>query len=283
MTAYKMITVRKHNMMFQFVLKSLNHRFINIDIKLPDLLLQLENLIRQRIISNISRGSVQVIISVSGQNEFESFLDIRRVKRIINYLKKNGINVSCVSLTDIIALTNQNKSTIPKLDNTLKSFILRTVENLIKDVIKQKEKEGIKMGNAIVSLLGNIARLSKEIEKIIPKIEMEKQKMLVDKLNEFDNKLKLKKRYTELKKIVIATFLQRSFFEEIKRLNIHLQRFKKQLSRDTNAKELDFLSQEMHKEITTLLNKAEDVRISYLGVKIKRYIEDIREILNNIE
>ncbi len=278
-----MITVRKHNMMFQFVLKSLNHRFINIDIKLPDLLLQLENLIRQRIISNISRGSVQVIISVSGQNEFESFLDIRRVKRIINYLKKNGINVSCVSLTDIIALTNQNKSTIPKLDNTLKSFILRTVENLIKDVIKQKEKEGIKMGNAIVSLLGNIARLSKEIEKIIPKIEMEKQKMLVDKLNEFDNKLKLKKRYTELKKIVIATFLQRSFFEEIKRLNIHLQRFKKQLSRDTNAKELDFLSQEMHKEITTLLNKAEDVRISYLGVKIKRYIEDIREILNNIE
>lgn len=64
---------------------------------------------------------------------------------------------------------------------------------------------------------------------------------------------------------------------------MHIQHYQKQLRRNVGAKELDFLLQETHREITTLLNKSEDVRISHIGVKIKKYIEDMREILNNIE
>lgn len=282
MTAYKVVRIKRYNVIFQFLFKSLNHRFINIDIKLPELLLPMENLIREKIMLNISRGSIQVVVSISGQNRLESCIDIRRVKSMMNYLNRNGIKVSNISLMDILAFTNHNKLSLVALDSTLRSFVSRTIDNIIINVIKQKEKEGSKMCSMIAGLLDNIARCSTEIEKITPKIEMEKQKMLIDRLNGFDNKLK-QQGYNELKKIVMATFLQKSFFEEIKRLKMHVQRFRNQLLENTNAKELDFLSQEMHREITTLLNKADNVKVSYLGVKIKKYIEDIREILNNIE
>lgn len=283
MTAYKNVSSTFHNIRYQFFFKSLNHRFINIDIKLPDFLLPLENIIREKILSSISRGYIQFNISTTTQNKTEQ-IDTNNLKKMLSCLKKEGINIPHLTLADIINFTNYyNRFNILKLDNSVKNFVLRMVDKILKDVIRQKEKEGTKMGRIIMRLVSKIESYSNKIEKIIPSLEVNKQKILAAKLNELNYQLKEPQQYNDVKRVIITAFLQKSFFEEIKRLKSHIHHFKQQVTKGCGAKELDFLLQEMHREITTLLNKAEEARVSHTGVKIKKFIEDMREILNNIE
>ncbi len=285
MTAYRVVHKKHNNITFQFIFKSLNHRFISIDIKLPDNLSPMEDIIRKKIMSYIKRGSILFHINISYPNRNNTMIDVTRIKKVIEYLHKKGLNINSLSITDLIQFSHLSKQYSLQIDSRLKSFILQTVEDIIADVLKSKNKEGESMKKIISSLLSSIEKKLCEIEKILPEVQKKKETYFFNKLKEFDNKLKEAGiiQSVEIERITLAQLIQKTYLEEIKRLNIHIKHFKDLIKQDVGAKELDFLSQEMYREITTLLNKAEDAKISQLGVKIKKHIEDIREILNNIE
>jgi uncharacterized protein (TIGR00255 family) len=291
MTAYKISYKRFQNVNYKFVFKSLNHKFLSIDIKLPEKLISLEKVIRQRIQNKVRRGSIQFSITSSSDPEVLNKINIEQIKKTLQFLKDKGISVKEISISDIFQISHWLTTDEKEPPKTTQSFILKVVDSILEEAQKQKEKEGYKMQKVIEKVVNKIEMYSKKIENMLPSIYREKERTLIRKLTQFDKMISKFKgetgmtdiKNTEFQKVVVTYFLPKSIYEEIERLKIHIKHFKDELKKEASAKELDFLCQEMHREISTLLVKVENAKVSQLGVKIKQGIEDIREILNNAE
>jgi uncharacterized protein (TIGR00255 family) len=282
MSCSVMLYKKIHDTQYQFYLRSLNGRFLNIELRLPDFLIPLESEIKQRIAKYIKRGSIFLMIKADHSYPFSKTLDIKKIKDILNYLQGEEIKISHLTLSDILNFMNINKPFPIILTSSLKKAILKVVDTLVLHSIKQKEREGKQMKRDLEILIDKTAAQISKIEKLLPSLEKERETFIQNKILEFNNKFH-KDAKIELEKALFLLYIQKSITEELTRLKYHITNFKLQLERKPDAKELEFLTQEMNREITTLLNKAENHKISAIGVKIKKYIEDMKEILANME
>ncbi|MFN7181577.1 MAG: endoribonuclease YicC domain-containing protein [Planctomycetota bacterium] len=285
MTGYKILQKAYKNLVFQFICKSLNHRFLFVDLKIPDNLLPLEDAIYNKIASRIKRGKILFQITINQPYDNVIGLDISKIRKVLEYLSQKGLKITDLSLTDILQFSHLTKQPLLQLNSSLKSFVLSAVDEIIIDIIEYKCVEGKKMKKIISSLVASIEKITAKIRRELPSLQKKREKIFFTRLIQLNKKLKDKGiiRDIQNENTGLTYFIQKSQFEELKRFDIHVQHFKKSLEKNVNGKELDFLCQEMHREITTLLNKAEDAKISQMGIKIKKHIEDVREILNNIE
>ena len=288
MTGYGKSTLEINSRKYQVEIKSLNHRYLDISIRMPKQLSYLEETIKQQISSKISRGKIDVFISWEN-NSIEGRtikINTELAKAYIEELRKlakeenlsDNIEVNDIARYPDVLIVQENQE-----DETIKNEIIEVVNKAVNNLVEMKQNEGIKIAEDLQKRLDYIQEEVNKVKEFstglineyIVKLE-ERIKELLPNNQEIDkNRL--------MQEIVIYAD-KCSIEEEVTRLNSHIGQFKEFLKSDeTVGKKLDFIIQEMNRETNTIGSKSNNLNITNGVIDMKTEIENLREQVQNIE
>jgi len=288
MTAYGRGEVEENNRKFVIELKSVNNRYLDVNIRLPKHLLALEDDIRKYISSKISRGKVDVFISQEkfGDNDIKISLDeqvaqyyyniFMQLKEKFNLSEEIGLSLF-TKFSDII-IVEKNEEDYESVWKTIK----KALDQALSVFIDMRIREGLKLKQDILEKCNIISQKVTEIEHRSPMVVEEYREKIRERISEF-----LKDVEVDEARLLneVAFFADKvNINEEIIRLKSHIEQLKNTLeSEEAVGRKLDFLLQEMNRETNTIGSKANDLIISNLVIDIKSELEKIREQVQNIE
>lgn len=287
MTGYGKSNITENLREYQVEIKSINHRYLDISVKMPRTISYLEEDVKKEIQKHLTRGKVDVFITYSNNSKEGNEVKINKelAKVYISELRKlaqeenlqANIEVTEISkFPDVLSIKSNND------DENIKKELLEAVNQATTSLIKMRETEGIKisqdLNNRLCKLEGKVAEISKLstglIEEYVVKLENRIKEIL--KIDDIDQ--------TRLAQEVVIYADKCSVEEEITRLNSHISQLKTLLESDQAiGKKLDFLIQEMNRETNTIGSKANNLEITNDVVDIKTELENIREQIQNIE
>lgn len=287
MTGYSKISYQNYNFNIGMEIKSVNNKNLNLKIKIPNTLNFLENKIRATVASRISRGSVDLRITFEDRRDFENLYeyDQKMCEAYLNVLNKMEQDLNEKFSNKIDYLVN-NFNVIKKKEqnsNDYEEIIETQLQNLLNSFISFKEDEG-----------NRLREYFKEriifIEKRLEKIKLHKEEIVEiykEKLLKRLDRIKGEIEFSEediLKEILLFTD-KSDISEEVSRLDSHLKQLHIELDSDSEVigKKIDFILQEMFRELNTTGVKSNSYEISKLVVECKSEIEKIREQAMNIE
>ncbi len=281
MTGFSYIIEPRDDYEIEVRAKSLNNKGFDLSIKgARDVLFFIEKDIRNIVSKYIERGSVQIFLNIK-YKEPKILLNVDDLKTAVEKIYQL-MSVLKIQLSDdkVYDLAVSTASELEKnsVDEKLKNDLLTIVERAIKDLVEERKKEGKKLVEDINKHLNKIEEFIKIIESEKNKIIEENKKRLIEKIKEL-----LGENYSERAFIEASLLAEKmDITEEIVRLKSHIKRFRELLNtEDAIGRKLDFLCQEMHREINTLGNKMPD--FSKYTVEIKTLIDKIRQQVQNIE
>ncbi len=269
-------------------IKSVNHRYCDLNIKQPKKFSAFENDIRNIVKQYATRGKIDVFISYEDYSE--SAFDVRYnpsvAKGYMEAIKRASeefgietcINSSMlVKFPDVITLEEAGKDAGEGFN-----IIQDAVHKACVQFVQTREREGIDLYNDIKAKLADIKELTKQIEERSPQIVAEYRQKLVEKVAELTSGTKIDEGILATEIIVFADKI--CVDEETVRLRSHVANMEHTMSEDRPVgRKLDFIAQEMNREANTILSKANDAMLSGLAVDLKTGIEKIREQIQNIE
>lgn len=269
-------------------LRSVNHRFFEISIRLPKDLNPLEGGLKQTLRKGFSRGKVDLIVSFNGGEggQKKVLLDKNLAKQYHHQLLELKKIVKLPGAPDFNSLVTFKDLLVVKESPLAPSLFEKPVKNLLKNAMtllgSMRKKEGQVLERYIRGVLKRLHRRIFRIEKRVPMVVEEHQNRLMKKIQQISGVVSLDQ--TRLHQEV-AYFAERSDVEEeITRLKSHCEQFEIFLSQKKPiGRSLDFLVQEMNREVNTLGAKANDTSISEEVIEIKGELERLREQCQNIE
>lgn len=276
-----------HN--FTVEIKTLNHRYNDIIVKMPKHISYFEESVKKIIKEKINRGRVEVFISLEyvNQSAIDIKVDIPLAKSYKQAIESiaGELNIDeQVSLDQIVGITDVIKAEKREEDDAQIWICLKgALEEAIDKMMIMRSEEGKELAKDITMKSANITEMVKEIEKRAPLVVLEykeKLKARVEELLEKEYKIDDSKLANE-----VAFFADKSSInEEIVRLYSHINQIISSLQMEEPVgRKLDFLVQEMNREINTIGSKASDLEITKLVVDVKSEIEKIREQIQNVE
>ncbi|WP_457642039.1 YicC/YloC family endoribonuclease [Persephonella sp.] len=281
MTGFSYVTQDFEEYEISVRMKSLNNKGIDLSIKGPrDVMIFVELDIRNVIKSFFERGSFQVFVELKYKKP-KIFMNIENLKNAVEtvreILKDLHLSPSDDKIYDLasgVALEMEENI----IDDTLKNHIINTLKKACEILKEERKKEG---ENLIKDIKGRL----EIIEEMAERIDKEKDEIIEKAKTKITEKVKelLGEEYSE-RAFIEATLLadKMDITEEIVRLKTHIQRFKDLLDLDQPVgRKMDFLCQEMHREINTMGNKMPD--FSSYTVEMKTQLEKVRQQVQNIE
>lgn len=289
MTGYGRGENVKDGRKFTVEIRSVNHRYNDITIKMPRAMNYIEDIVKKRLTQQISRGKTDVYIffETLSKDDISISLNEALVDAYIeklSYIKqkynlKDDISLSLLmGIDDIITV---EKNIIDK--NIIIETLMPAVDTALSEFIKLRQTEGMALKEDIIVKLENMTNLVNQIKVRSPKVVIEYRDKLQARLNEL---LTGNNQIDELRLITEVTiFADRcSVDEEITRLLSHINQVKSILDeQEAVGRKLDFLVQEMNREANTIGSKSNDIEITQITVDLKSEIEKIREQIQNIE
>lgn len=290
MTGYGRSEFVDENYDLSFEMKAVNHKFLDIQVKLPYFLNFCEEDIKKVVRKKLSRGRVDIFIR--GKQKFSennSALDVNYelasayFEAYKSISTKLGIDAS-VGIGHIVRNDNVVEVKTSEIDEEyLKNNVLESVEKAVDELVSMRIVEG---ENLSKDLLDNLSAFENNLENIIERKEdvlnnqIDRLKL---KLNEFCGELS-ESEVNRLNLEVIFYTDKLDISEEITRLNSHIQNFKKFLNLESQVgKKIEFLLQEMNREINTIASKSNNYVISTYVIEMKVIIEKLREQIQNVE
>ena len=287
MTGYGKSSLSIDTREYQVEIKSVNHKYIDTNIKMPRIISYLEEDIRKIITSKLKRGKIDIFISFENYSKDGNNIQINSnlAKMYIQNLKKLAEEESIsanIEVTEITKLPDvlTIKSNID--ENQIKSELLQTVEEAINNLINMRQGEGERISRDILSKISQIEEKKQDIfmlstgliDEYVVKLEARIKEIL--KTEEVDK--------SRLMQEVVIYADKCSVEEEITRLTSHIEQLRNLInSNEPNGKKMDFIIQEMNRETNTIGSKANNLEITNRVVDIKTILEDIREQIQNIE
>ena len=277
--------IKKPPIKFDVEIKSYNHRFLEISIKIPNSLLPFEDEIRKSVQKRVSRGHVVVIVQ-QDREILPCKVEVDRqlldaYLKLIEELKKKYTVSGTIDVNTLLAIPGLIKFSQfqTESEDIFKAF-QPILEKSLKAFLVMKKKEGENITHEIKKSVDKIEKNINAIETLIPERNEFYKKHLVDLVEGYDTNLDKDRFYQEL----LYTVDRSDVTEECKRLHSHLLLFRDSLNNDEHpGRRLNFLLQEMQREANTLSVKANYLEISTAVVSIKEEIEKIREQVQNIE
>lgn len=266
-------------------LRSVNHRYLEINLRLPDALGTLEPIIRERIKARLQRGKIDINLRYQPSVREATSLVINKV--LVNQLLAAGtelaaesafISTSC-NLIDILKWPGVLQ--VSELDTvTLTTVLTAEFEQALTQLITIRQREGLALRALFEQRLQAMETEIAKVKKQLPTILIEQRE-------------KLWARFAEAKVTVEATRLEQEMvlfaqkidvMEELERLQVHITEIRRVLQQGgAIGRRLDFLSQELNREANTLGAKAVNSDTTLAAVELKVLIEQLREQVQNIE
>ena len=273
---------------FTVEMKSVNNRYLDINIRMPKTLISLEEEVRKMISYSLSRGKVDVFINLKNysQNEGTPKVDLKLAEEYLNCLKeieenfglKNDVSVMQLARFPEVITVVQEEEKIEEIFEELKPLISTSIEMMI----NMRIAEGEKLKEDILDKVSVIENLVKEIEKVADTVPKTYKIKLEERLSELLNGADIDQNRLATEVCIFAD--KATVDEEITRLGSHISQIRKTLSLDEPiGRKLDFIIQEMNRETNTIGSKSSDIHMTNLVIDIKNLIEKIREQVQNIE
>lgn len=273
---------------FLVEIKTVNHRYSDIFIKVPRQISFLEDKIRETVGKSLSRGKIDVYVSYDeyGEDSRSVALDEPLAKAYINALEglrdkyglEDDITVSLVArYPDVLKVEKV------EVDEGKTLELLKTaLDNALKSLVSMREIEGEGLRANLLERAAYVEDLLKSIAFRAPEVVKEYKQKLENRIKELLDQQNIDENRWAVE---VAYFADRaSIDEEIVRLASHLGQLKETLDiQQPVGRKLDFLIQEMNREINTIGSKANDLTITRNVVEIKSELEKMREQIQNIE
>ncbi len=269
-------------------IRSLNSRYLEINVKLPRLLADLEQSIKEKIRQKIERGKIFYTLSFTTPTaELQNFridpVTVQTYKNLLEQIREAAGLDSPVQLDHLLFFKDiityeEDKSVDEELVNTIYQLTDQTLELLN----EMRAQEGSNLLKDLEERLGRIEQLTEEVARMGKDNPRQEFERLYQRLLSLLEEEKIDRSRLEQELAIISDRVD--ITEETVRMSSHLQLFRKSLQAGSPiGKKLNFLLQEMHREANTMANKTTMVEISHRVVIIKEEIEKMREQIQNIE
>ncbi len=265
-------------------LRSVNHRYLELQLKLDDNLRVFEAAVRELIQAKLGRGKVDCRLSFARNNTTDGAPQLNH--SVLQQIAENAKTAAQyfphtqpVNMLEILQMPGVISTAA--LDTDALEADLKTVLNaVLKDLIAAKSREGEKLKTIILARLQEIQGLVAKIRPMMPALIKQYQEKLTAKLNEATQS-----NDDDCIRQEMVLFAQRiDVDEELVRLTSHIAEVKRILNANAAAgKRLDFLMQEMNREANTLGSKSVAIETSQISMELKVLIEQMREQIQNIE
>jgi uncharacterized protein (TIGR00255 family) len=268
-------------------MKSVNHRFLEISLKMPKQFLSIEDKIKKLISKFVSRGRIEVYVNLDGESLVEKsiHIDWDLLSHYVDTLHEINERFSLkdeVTLDQILSL----REGIDILEESTSSDIvekelLHIIESAVQQLSEMRKAEGEQLSVDLQARLADMRNIGEELELVAPTVVEQYREKLTKRVFEFVTGMIDENRIlTE-----VALFADKAdISEELTRLHSHIHQFQKTLqTSEPIGRNLDFLVQELNREANTIGSKANDGRIAKNVVELKSIIEKLKEKVQNIE
>jgi uncharacterized protein (TIGR00255 family) len=290
MTGYGRIESVQNGRKYTVEMKSLNHRYLEISLRVPAILSPLELDIKKRISSKFTRGRIEAIIRID--SEYSSVIEsryelnlplIRNYYQLLIQLREELKLEEEITLSMMTGFRDAFVQKEPGLDLSAIWEELGTVlDTAMTALIDMREKEGKNVCDDLVLRIGLIIKSLDSITLRAPNVVSEYQERLGERVKELVGGIALDELRLQQEVAIMAE--KSDISEEIVRFNSHIVQFRDLLERgDAVGRSMDFLIQEMVREVNTTGSKSSDAEISRKVIDIKSELSRIREQVQNIE
>ncbi|OEF99090.1 YicC family protein [Vulcanibacillus modesticaldus] len=270
-------------------IRAVNHRYHEIMFKMSKDLIPLEDLMKKKLQSYVKRGRIDVFITIDNEENPNQQLKVDwdlmdQYIEIVQELNER-INVeSRLDLKDLLAIPELIHVGQDILDlEVLAPTLIDTLDIACKNLTEMRMNEGIHLYNDLTSRIGNLTSLLDKMQETAPQVVEEYRKKLVARITEWLDGVVEIDEARLLNEVAFFTD-KANIDEEITRLKSHFNQFLSILSQDEPVgRKLDFLIQEMNREINTIGSKANNLVLSQLVVEMKSELEKMREQVQNVE
>lgn len=263
-------------------LRSVNHRFLEMGVRLPEELRALEPQLRERLAARISRGKLDLMLRLRAPDAAQMLaVNEPLVEQLAVLAQRLGARFPQlqVQFADLLQLPGvlQGQAVDPA---ALQAQAMELLDEVLAEFVAAREREGGKLAAAIVERVDAVERIAAEVKQLIPAIRDGQRAKLAARLADLPHPVDPGRAEQEL-----VLWLQKlDVDEELDRLDSHIKEIRRVLRQPEPAgRRLDFLLQEFNREANTLGSKSVDSRTSNAAVELKVLIDQIREQVQNLE
>lgn len=287
MTGFGRAKSAQNNFQITVEMKSVNHRFLETNIRLPKHMMIFEDKIRKLIGEHIRRGRIEVSILIEGEGLLERKLRVdwsllMQYKGIMEEAASKFQLQNSITVHQLLAMPEVTTiEEIEKIDDAFEASLYEAIGDAVSALKQMRDREGKQLHNDMAQLVDKIEESVQMISPYTSVIVQKYRERIEAKIKElYSQELDEQRLLTE-----VTLFADRcDIHEELVRLHSHIEQFREGLmSIEPVGRKLDFIVQEMHREINTIGSKANDATISKYVIAMKNNLEKIREQVQNIE
>ena len=273
---------------FTVEMKSVNSRYLDVNIRMPKTLISLEEEIRKMISNSLNRGKVDVFINLKNYNDGSGVpkVDINLAKGYFDCLKeieeklgiKNDVSVMQIARFPEVITVVEEEDKIEEIWEEIKPLI----KDCLDMMVAMREVEGNKLKEDILSKISVIEQLVSKVEEFADTIPKAFKVKLEERLKELFGNVDIDENRVAMEVCMLAD--KATIDEEIIRLRSHINQVRETLNlNEPVGRKLDFIVQEMNRETNTIGSKSSDIQMTNIVIDIKNILEKIREQVQNIE
>jgi uncharacterized protein (TIGR00255 family) len=289
MTGFGRAECQEGDYTYQAEIRSVNNRFIEINTRLPKAYVDLEQPLKKLIKSHCSRGSISLTISLANSNEGSGEWDVKpnlplatQYVDALNQIRDTLGLQGEIDLKSIVGLRDIIKIEPVALDPAKKDLILNITTEALVSLQKMREEEGGNMQKDLAQRIDAIESHAAEIESRHPEVIKEYQEKLNERIKALNEGVGLDETRLAQEAALLAD--RSDITEEMTRLKSHLDQFRNFFNvKEPIGRKLEFITQEINREVNTTGSKSNDTEVSSRVIEMKSELEKIREQVQNIE
>ena len=289
MTGFGRAKLEKNDRIYNIEIKSVNHKYSDISVKLPKSLIYVEDKIKKQISLKIARGKIDVFVSfenysakgkdiIVNEELVKKYLEKFKLLAKQNNLSQEIPVAEIIKLPEVLTIKETEDE-----EDTIQSELLECLEQAINNFVEMREAEANKIKEDLEARINDVEQSVQKISTYSTRLVEEYVVKLKERIKEI-----LKTDVIDEARLAMEVVLYAdkcSVEEELTRLKSHIDQFRTLINSKEGpvGKKLDFLIQEMNRETNTMGSKSGSLEITNLVVDIKTKLEDIREQIQNIE
>ena len=288
MTGFGRCEIQKESRKFTVELKSVNHRYLDVNIRMPKKLNFFETSIRALLKQYANRGKVDIFISCEDLSQAQVSVKYNEAvaAEYLRYFRRmeeefgleNDVRVSVLARFPEVFTMEEQSEDEEELWNGLKEALTGAFAQFV----ETRKAEGENLKGDILRKLDALEEQIRFIEERSPQIVAEYRSKLEEKMRELLADTQIEENRIAAEVILFADKICTD--EEVVRLKSHIKHMRSTLEAEEEiGRKLDFIAQEMNREANTILSKANDIEVSDRAIGLKTEIEKIREQIQNIE
>lgn len=268
-------------------IKSVNHKYSDISVRLPKFLNNVEDKIRKRINLNISRGKIDVFVNFENYSSKGTTIRVNKelakeyIKELKELAEETGIEFDLEAF-DVARLPEILKIEDTQDEDKIANELMIAVDDAIEKFVDMRSIEGKKLIEDLLVRIDIIKSKVKEVKKYSGTLVEDYMKKLQARVKELLGDTEIDE--ARLNQEIVIFSDKSSIEEELTRLDSHIEQFITLTKQSSPiGKKMDFLVQEMNREINTIGSKANCLNITNLVIELKTEVENVREQIQNIE